>query len=336
MSPPPQLTLFAIPKAFHGHVGVIQRNAIGSWIRLGSRIRVVLLGDDDGVAEAARELGVEHLPGIARTALGTPRLDDAFAQVEAAATTDLLTYVNCDIILQDDFLEAVLRLPAGPLLMIGRRWNTDIVEPLDFDQVGWRAALASRVQETGTLGSCYGMDYFVFRRNTLGRLPPFAVGRPGWDNWMVYHALERRLLVIDATPSLRAVHQNHDYGHVPRGTGSTYEGPEADENRRLKGAPDRTFSTHDATHALLHGQVVPNVSLDTLRGRWETMFYRYPALRGCEPWSFTQLHERLGEGSLVTRRPLRDLWLGTNNLRPKLLPLWSALRRVQRRRSAPK
>lgn len=28
------LTIFATPKPFQGHVGIIQRNAIGSWVRL--------------------------------------------------------------------------------------------------------------------------------------------------------------------------------------------------------------------------------------------------------------------------------------------------------------
>jgi hypothetical protein len=27
-------TLFTVPKAFEGHIGVIQRNAFGSWARL--------------------------------------------------------------------------------------------------------------------------------------------------------------------------------------------------------------------------------------------------------------------------------------------------------------
>jgi hypothetical protein len=32
-----KMTLFAIPKPFVGHIGVIQRNALGSWI---ARVRV--------------------------------------------------------------------------------------------------------------------------------------------------------------------------------------------------------------------------------------------------------------------------------------------------------
>ena len=46
-------TFFAMPKAFRGHVGMIQRNAIGSWLRLTPRPEILLFGDDEGIAEFA-------------------------------------------------------------------------------------------------------------------------------------------------------------------------------------------------------------------------------------------------------------------------------------------
>lgn len=60
------LTLFAIPKPFIGNIGVIQRNAIGSWTRLGAGCEVLLFGDEAGTAEIAREHGVHHVPDVAR------------------------------------------------------------------------------------------------------------------------------------------------------------------------------------------------------------------------------------------------------------------------------
>ena len=53
-----ELTIFACPKGFVGRAGEIQRNAIRSWVRLGPDVEVILLGDDEGVAEAAQELGM--------------------------------------------------------------------------------------------------------------------------------------------------------------------------------------------------------------------------------------------------------------------------------------
>jgi hypothetical protein len=49
------LTVFFIPKPFLGHIGVIQRNALGTWMRLGEGVQVILHGNDEGVAEATCE-----------------------------------------------------------------------------------------------------------------------------------------------------------------------------------------------------------------------------------------------------------------------------------------
>ena len=43
------VTIFAIPKTFEGHIGIIQRNAIRSWAQLAG-IEILLLGDEPGTA----------------------------------------------------------------------------------------------------------------------------------------------------------------------------------------------------------------------------------------------------------------------------------------------
>src|SRR5207244_634094 len=53
------VTIFTIPKPFRGHVGEIQRNAIGSWRALRPDVQVVLVGNEEGVEKAARNAGVE-------------------------------------------------------------------------------------------------------------------------------------------------------------------------------------------------------------------------------------------------------------------------------------
>src|SRR5438552_3655793 len=49
----PSLTILAVPKAFNGHIGVIQRNAISSWTVLSPRPDIRLYGTEDGMAKAA-------------------------------------------------------------------------------------------------------------------------------------------------------------------------------------------------------------------------------------------------------------------------------------------
>ncbi len=48
--------------------------------------------------------------------------------------------------------------------------------------------------------------------------------------------------VIDATKGVLVVHQKHDYSHVPMNRGRAWEGPEADENRRLAGNQEFVFT----------------------------------------------------------------------------------------------
>ena len=84
---PPTLTIFAIPKAFEGHTGIIQRNALASWTRLTPRPDIILFGRDPGTAEVARELNLRHVPDLAVSDHGTPLVKDLFDRAGAMAKT---------------------------------------------------------------------------------------------------------------------------------------------------------------------------------------------------------------------------------------------------------
>jgi hypothetical protein len=77
------------------------------------------------------------------------------------------------------------------------------------------------------------MDYFIFPRGMLQGILPFVVGRRGWDNWLIFHVRERQIPVIDITPVVHVVHQNHSYAHVPQKKGTRWEGPESWNNVNL-------------------------------------------------------------------------------------------------------
>lgn len=265
------LTLFSIPKAFEGHTGLIQRNALQSWMRLGEDCEVILCGNDPGVAEMAAAHGATHLPDIACTPYGTPLLSDAFAQVRAQARHDVLCYVNADIILSEDVLGAVRQIPFSSYLMVGQRWDLDVDEPVDYDAENWAEQLHAWAEQEGELHEVKGMDYFIFPRRLFAEMPTFAVGRPVWDNWMVYHARRHHMPVIDATQAIWAIHQNHDYGHVPQQRGKRWDGPEGDANiqlaRETVGELVHRFETSDATHIIANGRVLPALGDDHLRKR---------------------------------------------------------------------
>jgi hypothetical protein len=240
------ITLFSGPKPFTGHIGLIQDNALASWRRLGAGVEVLLLGDEPGLAKAARRHGVRHLPDIQRTAAGTPRLDAMFTAARQAAAHPLLGYVNADVILLPDLLTRVQAAAArfDAFLMVGQRWDLDVREPLVFDE-GWERRLRQDVGSRGRRHPPGGSDYFVFPRACFEDLPAFALGRAGWDNWMIYHARRRRWPVVDASPAVTVIHQDHDYAHLPGGR-PHYRHPESDRNLELAGGRPAIFTLADS------------------------------------------------------------------------------------------
>jgi hypothetical protein len=249
---PSRITLFTVPKPFRGHIGLIQRNAIGSWLRLGPNCEVVLLGDEEGTDEAARELGVRHVPALARNEFGTPLLSSVFGQVGALAQEGTLCYVNTDIILLDDFVPALQRVQArrSRYLMIGQCWDSTVDWTVDFDDGRWRDRLHELVMATVRTRGRWSIDYFAFPRDMYGEVPPFAIGRGGFDNWLVWRARELGATVVDATTAVTAIHQRHDYAHVSGGQDGAYWGPEAMENVRIGGGSGHLESTRDAAYVV--------------------------------------------------------------------------------------
>ncbi len=243
------LTVFAVPKPFSGHIGVIQRNAVRSWQRLHHECQVVLCGDEAGVGDAARELEVDRIPDVETNEFGTPLLSSVFESVERHARHDLLCYANADILLFPDILDPVRRVSAAldRFLVVGEAVGLEVTQAVAFDDVD-AEELHERAHRVGALRGRKAIDFFVFRRNTLGHVLDFAVGRPCWDNWVIWRARSLRMPVVDVTAITTVVHQSHDYGHVRHVRGSRWEGPEGDSNFDLMRWEERRFTLDDATH----------------------------------------------------------------------------------------
>src|ERR1700741_1713280 len=118
---PGMLTIFTHTKAFKGHVGLIQRNAISQWTRLRPKPEILLFGDREGTPEIARELGLRHIPQVKRNEYGTALLSDLFEKAHTLASNNILCYVNADMILLGDFMGAVRRVASwrDRFLMVG-------------------------------------------------------------------------------------------------------------------------------------------------------------------------------------------------------------------------
>lgn len=247
-----KITLFAVPKAFEGHIGAIQSNAILSWLQWTDCLDVVLFGDDDGVAEFAKENSIRHFPEISRNQAGTPLLDTVFQRVIENSRTQWMLYINSDIVLNSSVYQLVKSLENLNLthfLGIGQRTDFDQTDPIAFEDPNWESDLANRIARSGQLASILCKDYFLFPRGHFHQIPAFSIGRGNWDSWMVATTIKSNAPVIDCTEVLFAGHQNHDYRHAGNRLSAYVTGNEAQQNKHLAGG-SHYMTGSVATHRL--------------------------------------------------------------------------------------
>ncbi len=275
-----RLAILGMPKAFRGHIGVIQRNAIMSWTKLAPRPEVFLFGEDEGVAEIAAELRLGHLRNVARSEFGTPRLDDLLRRARGASDAPVLCYANSDIILLQEFLQAVDAVARQMpwFLAVAHRLNIETQAAIEFGE-GWEAGFRREVLPRGVPGDHTGIDFFVFPREMYTEVPPLAIGRAWFDQWMIREAREQGKPVVDVTPVAQAIHQLHEYGHIEGGQKAAYWGEEARQNLEIYGGAPHAFTLLEATHELQ-----PDGELRQLRFRREKHLAR--------EWAWRNLVER--------------------------------------------
>lgn len=277
------ITLFSTPKPFTDpFIATIQRNAIQSWTHLGPEVEVMLVGDEPGSEEIADEFNLRYLPQVERNQWGTPLVRSLFEQSRQASDNPLMSIVNADIMLMSDFVEAAKQILAqeDQFLIVGRRWGLNIDKPLDFSP-GWQDRLRADVQDRGELHPVFSIDYFIFTRQQYQDIPEFVIGRPQWDNWMIYHACQQGWPVIDATPSVLVVHQNHDYRHLP-GSNPPHGLEEGRRNRKLAGGQKTKYLILDAEYELVDGRLRhPKLTLEWVLRRFEVWLMRQ-SWRGIE------------------------------------------------------
>lgn len=223
------ITFFTVPKPFAGHTDVIQRNAIGSWVASVPGAQVLLCGSELGTADVARDMGLEHLPELERSPFGAPLLSSAFGHAHHRAKHDTLCFVNADIMFRGDVNRAVGLPP--PFLVIGESLDVDLREPFRYDDRGSQGRLPPDAASRGPLA----IDWFFFNRGLFAKVPPFAIGRARFDNWLIWRARSGGARVIDATELIGALHQRHDYGHLAGGRREAYRGADARRNEALAG-----------------------------------------------------------------------------------------------------
>lgn len=249
------LTIFTIPKPFKGHIGRIQRNAIANWCRLSPRPEIILFGESAGVAEEARRQRVRHETELSTNAYGTPLVSDAFARASCLSQNDRLMYSNADILYDGSLFDGIRGAASmSNFLISGRRWDVAVNADLSLERdETWYRLFADR-QVSGRLHGPSGMDYFIFPRIQRFDMPDLAVGRVAWDCWMIWKCRATGIPVIDATGTIRALHQNHDYSDLALGCQHT-KGPERDLNLKAAGGLSHLLTLREADWQMVEGRL---------------------------------------------------------------------------------
>lgn len=264
------LTIFTTPKAFKGHFVVIQENAIASWCQLRPKCQIILVGDDFGTAKIARKYHLTNIKNVARNMFGTPLLPDIFKKAYENAQFEKLAYINCDVILMDDFIESTKHIKLRTFFMTGSRWELNLKTKMGF-QNDWQKNLKAKVLREGHQKRVGATDYFIFSPKIDFQIPNLAVGRTFWDTWLIFKAKQLKIPIVDATEMVWAIHQTHDYSHAG-GWAKVWLGAESRENKKLIGDQRKYFNVLDADYILTRkGLNKPGMTLARIIRKIETL-----------------------------------------------------------------
>lgn len=223
------------------------------------RPEIILFGTEPGTGDLCLQLGLQHVLEVATSNFGTPLISDMFVQAQAMASNPLVCFVNADIILTRESMAAARGVSTWSerFLMVGQRTDLDVRQPLDFNSPTWEQDIKRAARRDGHRRSEINIDWFVFPSGQLTAIPPFAVGRPWYDNWLLWDASKRGIPLVDATAFVPLIHQRHDYSHKGGHT-VVFGGPEARANQVLLGHWSHWHSVAHATFMLTdRGDVVP-------------------------------------------------------------------------------
>lgn len=209
-----KFTIFTTCKPFEGIVGANQRSAITSWALIKPTPTIVLIGNEKGTAELAKEMRLKHIRSVTRNRWGTPLMSGLFwvGVTCCDPESELLCYVNSDILLFPEFSLAVAAAAAkfDVFLMSGPRWDLQVDDPINFKR-DWIKDVNVALKQRGVRHKPTGLDWLAFTRKTYhpASFPALAIGRNGWDSWLLWKAIRKKIPTIDATQMVKVVHQEH-------------------------------------------------------------------------------------------------------------------------------
>jgi hypothetical protein len=256
-------TIFSCPKEFSSLFGVIQRNAINSWLNLRPTPKIILFGiEDDEIKKEFDNENITFLPIKDFNEYKTPFIDKIFKTAMSLSNTNTLCYVNSDIILFNDFSSTINILQKkNKFFGVGRRYNIEIDQIVKFDDENTEI---KKYLSYAKIDSYTGSDYFIFDKNSIKNIPSFLIGRTCWDNWLMHYASKNELNLTDCTSDILCIHQKHDYSHIKTSTNNHYKGIEREHNFKQLGGIDKLYDIRDSNFLLKNQKLKKNYSIESI------------------------------------------------------------------------
>jgi hypothetical protein len=232
--PPDYMTFVSVPKVLTNDTQCLRMKlSVASWLGTDPTTKIILFTTRTEFGEwhgLPQELDVDfgygrifYAGSIKSNSEGIPFVDDWFERGVALAKSRYISMINSDILMSSDWYQMIMKIlkcesdSFRPVVLSTR---TDVDFPSSFySNLRWNQShllndidteMSKLPLEWHNLG---GVDVFSFRTweppFDLGKFPPFLMGRPRWDGWLIGHANN----VSDTiwTRFLPAVyHLNHD------------------------------------------------------------------------------------------------------------------------------
>lgn len=131
--------------------------------------------------------------------------------------------------------------------MIGKRFDLSIPFRIDCS-AKWGKVLLDVIGDKKAIHQ--GIVCFVFPKGLYTEIPAFAIGRPFFDNWLVWYANAQDVPTANLTELFRAIHSEHDYSHQPKGQKWVLEATEAERNFRSLVGWQQMHSVRDTRYRL--------------------------------------------------------------------------------------
>jgi hypothetical protein len=207
------------------------------------------------------------------------------------------------MVLFKDFLEGFQKARGWKkrFLMVAQRWDTDVTELIDFTDKDWAKNLHHLALTSGELQIPAYVDFFLFPKGLYDSVPPLVIGYSYWDHWMVWRALSAGCPVVDASPFIVPVHQNHAYNTAPERTKGSLTDATAMRNFGLGGNGKHLRTILDSTHRITRSGQVRRTPLRRLFASPTVLYLRQTIAE-----KTFRLRDRFGLRRKKTQRPLRD------------------------------